>query len=1029
MAQYPIKMLKDEQGKPFVPVVSANTISLMSGYDLQTEMDKKLMAENIIAGNNITVEKEGNNCTIGGPDIMNNLTTDASNKGVLDAYQGKVLNDKIDNLSYNDLHDLPTIDTALSTTSTNAVENQAVTKELNKKVDKREGYDLSKNDFTDALKTKLDGIQAGAQVNTVTGVKGNSESDYRTGNINITKANIGLGNVENKTSATIRSEITSDNVTDALGFTPMDSAIKGVAGGVAELDATGKVPASQLPAFIDDVAEYNSKNDFPATGESNKIYIAKDKNITYRWSGTTYVAIGSDLALGETSSTAYPGDKGAAAYAHGVTNKGSAFASGFYKVTTNSEGHVTGAIAVQKNDITALGIPGQDTTYSNATQTTAGLMSSADKTKLDKLATVATSGSYNDLVDTPSIPTKVSELTNDAKYLTTESDPTVPAHVKAITQANITTWNNKSTFSGDYNDLSNKPTIPTKVGELTNDAGYITGYTETDPTVPAWAKAANKPTYTAAEVGALPNTTKIPSKTSDITNDSGFITDTQLTNAIKGKQDTLTAGDNIKIESNVISATMEDTYTKAFVWNSSSNTGDATDKARAQEILDAYLAGERFNVNLLRDTQTSGLYEINTDRTTSTRLALIQHAYSYSASSSTSSTGTQISTGFECGLEITFADGKVTGVTNTSSIKMLGTKFLATGTNYTTPYTPEYPGSPATKKYVDDSISSITISPTVSVVDKLDSTDPVAALSANQGRILNENKVDKVSGKGLSTNDFTTTYKNNVDANTTARHTHSNINALNAVTDAKIAAWDAKSTFSGNYNDLTNKPTIPSKVSQLSNDVGYITSYAETDPTVPSHVKNITTADITNWNGKTSFDGKYSSLSGVPTKLSQFTNDQGFITNTVANLVNYYDKTTVDSMLSSISTLNIEVVSTLPTTGNPTTIYLVSKTASTNDAYDEYIYANNKWEKIGTTQVDLSNYYTKAQIDAKGYLTSFTEKDPTVPAWAKAASKPTYTAAEVGALPATTKIPTIHTGTTEPASTLGSNGDIYIMKF
>ena len=78
---------------------------------------------------------------------------------------------------------------------------------------------------------------------------------------------------------------------------------------------------------------------------------------------------------------------------------------------------------------------------------------------------------------------------------------------------------------------------------------------------------------------------------------------------------------------------------------------------------------------------------------------------------------------------------------------------------------------------------------------------------------------------------------------------------------------------------------------------------------------------------------------------------------------------------------------------------------------------------------DPSNYYTKAQIDAKGYLTSYTETDPTVPAWAKAASKPSYTAAEVGALPATTKIPTIHTGTTEPSSTLGNNGDIYIMKF
>lgn len=67
-------------------------------------------------------------------------------------------------------------------------------------------------------------------------------------------------------------------------------------------------------------------------------------------------------------------------------------------------------------------------------------------------------------------------------------------------------------------------TIPTKVSQLTNDKGYITGYTETDPTVPAWAKAASKPSYTASEVGALPSTTKIPAKTSDLTNDSGFIT-------------------------------------------------------------------------------------------------------------------------------------------------------------------------------------------------------------------------------------------------------------------------------------------------------------------------------------------------------------------------------------------------------------------------------------------------------------------------------------------------------------------------
>lgn len=71
----------------------------------------------------------------------------------------------------------------------------------------------------------------------------------------------------------------------------------------------------------------------------------------------------SALTLGTTSSTAFRGDYGNAAYAHAVTNKGSAFSSGLYKFTTNSEGHVTAATAVAKADITALGIPAQDTTY------------------------------------------------------------------------------------------------------------------------------------------------------------------------------------------------------------------------------------------------------------------------------------------------------------------------------------------------------------------------------------------------------------------------------------------------------------------------------------------------------------------------------------------------------------------------------------------------------------------------------------------------------------------------------------------
>lgn len=85
---------------------------------------------------------------------------------------------------------------------------------------------------------------------------------------------------------------------------------KGAASGVAELDANGKVPSSQLPSYVDDVLEYANQAAFPAEGEAGKIYVAKDTNLTYRWGGTGYVEISPSLALGTTSSTAYRGDLG-----------------------------------------------------------------------------------------------------------------------------------------------------------------------------------------------------------------------------------------------------------------------------------------------------------------------------------------------------------------------------------------------------------------------------------------------------------------------------------------------------------------------------------------------------------------------------------------------------------------------------------------------------------------------------------------------------------------------------------------------
>ena len=82
----------------------------------------------------------------------------------------------------------------------------------------------------------------------------------------------------------------------------------------------GVIPSNQLPSFVDDVLEYADLASFPVTGEASKIYIAVDTNKTYRWSSTQYVEIGGGgVALGETSATAYRGDRGKIAYDHSLS--------------------------------------------------------------------------------------------------------------------------------------------------------------------------------------------------------------------------------------------------------------------------------------------------------------------------------------------------------------------------------------------------------------------------------------------------------------------------------------------------------------------------------------------------------------------------------------------------------------------------------------------------------------------------------------------------------------------------------------
>ena len=191
------------------------------------------------------------------------------------------------------------------------------------------------------LHGQIDEITGGG---VVTGIKGEAEDEFHQGNVTITKANIGLGNVNNTADADkpvstaqqaalnlkedkskLKALAYKDSLAKGdvgLGNVTNDAQVKrsemGVANGVATLGEDGKVPSAQLPSYVDDVIEgtyvnettFNGAGGSPVTPESGKIYVDTTTNKEYRWGGTKFAVISESIALGETASTAYAGDKG-----------------------------------------------------------------------------------------------------------------------------------------------------------------------------------------------------------------------------------------------------------------------------------------------------------------------------------------------------------------------------------------------------------------------------------------------------------------------------------------------------------------------------------------------------------------------------------------------------------------------------------------------------------------------------------------------------------------------------------------------
>jgi hypothetical protein len=123
----------------------------------------------------------------------------------------------------------------------------------------------------------------------------------------------------------------------------------------------------------------------------------------------------------------------------------------------------------------------------------------------------------------------------------------------------------------------------------------------------------------------------------------------------------------------------------------------------------------------------------------------------------------------------------------------------------------------------------------------------------------------------------------------------------------------------------------------------------------------------------------YAKAADIPLKLSDLTNDEGFIDNTVSNLANYYKKSEtytqgeVNTLIGNLATIEIKAVENLPATGKSNVIYLVPKgSAQTNNTKDEYLWTGTAFEKIGDTEIDLSSYLTK-NGNASDVTVSFTQ--------------------------------------------------------
>lgn len=364
---------------------------------------------------------------------------------------------------------------------------------------------------------------------------------------------------------------------------------KGQPSGLAELDSTGKVPAAQLPSYVDDVLEFSTKAQFPQIGETGKIYVSKDTNLTYRWTGTQYLEISQSLALGETPSTAYPGDKGKA-NRDALNSMPTKLTSYLTPTTSTGELVKINYKYAAKDGLNYGPLQDDNIDIPSATTTNAGAMSAIDKGRLDSL--------YNEFGSIQNPGDKLDSLPNN---LVTGVDAT------SRNATSVTINYKQSDLSAASNSYANPITKSQTIPAATQSAaGVMTATDKQNLDVNIPNRITNLDNRVTTEVDRLEEL--IESSSSEITND--------LNVEIQARKD----GDNqLQTNINNLQSTMNTELAKKVGKVTVAGSGNAVTTASISGDTLTLTKGATYN-NYVHPagsapSKASGFYKFSTDST------------------------------------------------------------------------------------------------------------------------------------------------------------------------------------------------------------------------------------------------------------------------------------------------------------------------------------------------------------------------------------------------------------------------------